>query len=158
MCILGYFATESYKQQIYRGDRAEQDTTWHLGKGGTEWDNPLHRFRTGWCCATATNQSILARILGISDIYKWTVGPLWIYVYTYIHFSSGGGRRLPVKPYFFSFLYFPQSTLLKDMCILLLMNIFSIQTFLWLSLHSLDNNIFTWYFRFEIMNSLYAIC
>ena len=43
------------------------------------------------------------------------------YGYIYIYFSSGGGRKLPVKPYFFSFFYFPQSTLHKDMCILLLM-------------------------------------
>ena len=58
-------------------------------KGGTEWDNPWHRFQTGWCCATVTNQSILPRILGISDIYLW------------IYFFSSGGGRLPVKPYFF---------------------------------------------------------
>ena len=42
------------------------------------------------------------------------------YIYIYI-FTSGGGRRLPVKPYFFSSFYFPQSTLFKDVCILLLM-------------------------------------
>ena len=24
-----------------------KDTTWHLGKGGTEWDNLPHRFQTG---------------------------------------------------------------------------------------------------------------
>ena len=38
-----------------------------------------------------------------------------------IFFSSGGGRRLLVKPYFFLFFYSPQSTLLKDVCIPLLM-------------------------------------
>ena len=43
------------------------------------------------------------------------------YWYIYIFFSSGGGRRLPVKPYFFLCLYFPQATLLKDVCILLVM-------------------------------------
>ena len=55
--------------------------------------------------------------------YRIYIGE-WADRYGYIHiyiFSSGGGRRLPVKPYFFSFLYFPQSTLLKDVCILLLM-------------------------------------
>ena len=41
------------------------------------------------------------------------------YIYIYL-FSSGGDRRLPVKPFFPHFC-FPQSTLLKDMCILLLM-------------------------------------
>ena len=43
------------------------------------------------------------------------------YICVYI-FSSGGGRRLPVKPYFFLISFnFPLSTLLKDVCILLLM-------------------------------------
>ena len=44
------------------------DTTWHLSKGGTEWENCPHRSQTGWC-ATFTNQSIVPRILSISDIY-----------------------------------------------------------------------------------------
>ena len=42
------------------------------------------------------------------------------YGYIYI-FASGGGWRLPLKPYFFFIFYFPQSTLFKDVCILLLM-------------------------------------
>ena len=41
------------------------------------------------------------------------------YIYIYI-FSSRGGRRLPVKPYCFSF-FISQSTLPKNVCILLLM-------------------------------------
>ena len=45
----------------------------------------------------------------------------YIYIYICIYFSAGRGRRLPVKPYFFFIFYFPQSTLLKDMCIMLLM-------------------------------------
>ena len=42
-------------------------------------------------------------------IYRWMVGPLWIhrYIYKYIYISSGGGRRLPVKPYFFLIFSFP---------------------------------------------------
>ena len=96
------------------------DTTWHLGKGGTEWDNPLQRFRTKWCCATATNQSILPRILGISDIYRWMIGPLWIHIYIYL-FLLGRWQEISGETLFFShFFYFPLSTLLKDMCILLL--------------------------------------
>ena len=137
------------KKQIYRGDRAQQDTTWHLSKGGTERDNPQHRFQTGWCCATVTNQSILPRILGISDIYRWMVGPLWIHIYIYFEFSSGWGWRLPVKPYFFSFFFISHSQHCLKMsvsCCKWFLNKFSIQTPLWLSLNSLDNNIFTWYF------------
>ena len=58
----------------------------------------------------------------IYQIYIGYIGE-WSDRYGYIYiFSSGGGRRLPVKPYFFSFfLNFPQSTLLKDVCTLLLM-------------------------------------
>ena len=63
-----------------RSSSARIITTWHLSKGGSESVNPLYRFRMGWCCATATNQSSLPRILGISDIYRWTAGPLWIYI------------------------------------------------------------------------------
>ena len=68
-------------KSIYRGDRTQQDTTWHLSKGGTEWDNRPHIFQTGWCCATVSNQSILPRMLGISDIYRWMVGPLYTLKY-----------------------------------------------------------------------------
>ena len=66
-----------------------------------------------------TNQWILPRILGMSDIYigEWSDR----YGYILYIFASGGGWRLPVKPYFFSFFYFPQSTLFKDVRILLLM-------------------------------------
>ena len=42
------------------------------------------------------------------------------YGYTYIYII-GRAPRLPVKPYFFSFFYFPQSTLPKNVYILLLM-------------------------------------
>ena len=74
--------------------------------------HPLHRLQTGWC-ATVTNQSILPRILGISDIY---IGE-WSDRYGYIYFfSSGGGRRLPVKPYFFSF-YISHSQHCLKMCV-----------------------------------------
>ena len=52
----------------------------------TEWDNRLHRFQTDWCCATVTNQWILPRILGISDMYRWMVGTLWNHIYIYIFF------------------------------------------------------------------------
>ena len=48
---------------------------------------------------------------------SWSYLGYWAYR-LYIYISSAGGRRLPVKPYFF---YFPQSTLLKDVFILLLM-------------------------------------
>ena len=43
-------------------------------------------------------------ILGISDIYRWMVGPLWILIY---FFFIGRGRRLPVKSYFFLIFLFP---------------------------------------------------
>ena len=56
----------------------------------------------------------------VGYIYRWMVGPLWIHIYGLYIFASGGGWRLPVKPYFFSF-FSPQSTLFKDVCILLLM-------------------------------------
>ena len=46
-------------------------------------------------------------------IYKWTVGPLWIFPR-----AGAGYYRWNLL---FSFFYFPQSTMLKDMCILLLM-------------------------------------
>ena len=79
-----------WKLEIKNLSRRSSWARYHVtfGKGGTEWDNTPHRFRTGWCCATATNQSILPRILDISDIYGWMIGPLWIY--GYFHFSSGG--------------------------------------------------------------------
>ena len=90
------------------------------------------------------------------------VWPLWIhiYIYIYIYLSFlGWGQDMTGETLFFShYFYFPQSTLFKDMCILLLMtpafyfDMFCIQTPLWLSLNSLNNNIFTWYFPFEIMN------
>ena len=153
MCILGYFATENYKWQI---DRTQQDTTWHLSKGGTEWDNSPHRFQTGWCCATVTNQRILPRILGISDIYRWMVGPLWIYIYT---FFLGWGQEITGKTLFFLIFLFPTVNIAWGCVYLavnetsfLFLNIFFNQTPLWLSLNSLDNNISTWYFPFEIVN------
>ena len=51
-------------------------------------------------------------------IYRWMVGPLWIYIYIYF---LGRGQEITRKTLFFSFFYFPQSTLPKDVCILLLM-------------------------------------
>ena len=89
-----------------------------VGKGSTEWDYPTHRFQTGWCCATATNLSILPRILGISGIQVngRTVMDTYIYL-----FFLGRGQEITGETLFFShFFYFPQSTLLKDMCIRLL--------------------------------------
>ena len=88
----------------------ELDTTWHLGKGGTEWDNPPHRFQTGWCWSPISG----------SYLGYW-VCQIYIYIYIYISvcewsdrygyilyiFASGGGWRLPVKHYFFSFFLFP---------------------------------------------------
>ena len=95
-------------------------------------------------------------------IYRWMVGPLWIhiYIYIYIHiFCSGGGRRLPIKPYFFSFFLFPTVNIAQgcvypavDETSFLFLNIFFIQTPLLLSLNLLDNNIFIWYFPFQIVN------
>ena len=53
--------------------------------------------------------------------YRIYIGE-WSDRYGYIYFfSSGGGKRLLVKPYFFLIFYFPQSTLPKDVCVLLLM-------------------------------------
>ena len=80
-----------------------------------------------------TNQWILPRILGMSDIYRWMVGPLWKHI---IYFFLGRGLEITGKTLFFLiFFNFPQSTLFKDVCILLLMKpafyfwiYFSIQT------------------------------
>ena len=47
-------------------------------------------------------------------IYRWMVGRLWIHIYIYI--SSGGGRRLPVKPYFSHFFISHSQHCLK-MCV-----------------------------------------
>ena len=80
------------------------------------------------------------------------------FIYIYIYFL-GRGQEITSETLFFFIFYFPQSTFLKDMCIGLFMKpafyfwtYFFIQTPLWLSLNSLDNNIFSWYFPFEIMN------
>ena len=54
-------------------------------------------------------------ILGISDIYRWMVGPLWIHIY--IFFFLGRGMRLPVKPYFFSFFFISHSQHCLRMCV-----------------------------------------
>ena len=128
MCILGYFATENNKQ-IYRGDRTQQDTTWHLGKCGTEqrcvvrhlcteWDNPPHRFQTGWCWSPISG-SYLGYWACRIYIYRGMVGPLWIHI---TYFCLGRGLEITGKTLFFLvFFYFPQSTLIKDVCILLLM-------------------------------------
>ena len=93
--------------------------TWHLRKGGSEWDNRPHWFQKGRCCAIVTNQSILPRILCISDIYiyigEWSERYGYIYIGSYIY-SSGGGRRLPAKPYFFSFFIFHSQHCLR-MCV-----------------------------------------
>ena len=83
-----------------------------------------------------TNQWILPRILGMSDIYRWMVGPLWIHIIYFflgkwmvgplwihiIYFFLGRGLEITGKTLFFLiFFNFPQSTLFKDVCILLLM-------------------------------------
>ena len=43
------------------------------------------------------------------------------YIYIYIYIFLGRGQEITGEAFFTSFFYFPQSTLLKDMCILLLM-------------------------------------
>ena len=50
-------------------------------------------------------------------IYRWMVGPLWIHMY----FFLGRGQEITGKTLFFLIFYFPQSTLPKYVCILLLM-------------------------------------
>ena len=78
-------------------------TTWHLGKGDTEWDNPPHRFQTGWCWLPISG-SYLGYWTCRIYIYRWMVGPLWIYI---IYFCLGRGLEITGKPYFFSFFLFP---------------------------------------------------
>ena len=51
-------------------------------------------------------------------IYRWKVGPLWIYILFFLGRGQITGETLF---FFLFFFYFSQSTLLKDMCILLLM-------------------------------------
>ena len=155
MCILGSFATENYKWQIYWGDRTQQDTTWHLSKGGTEIIARTDFRRGDVVQRSPISRSYLGYCAYRIYIYRWMVGQLWIHICIYI-FSSGGGRRLPVKPYSFSF----STVNIASGCVypavnetsFLFLNIFSILTPLWLSQNSLDNNIFTWYFPFEIVN------
>ena len=73
-----------------------------------------HRFQTGWCCATVTNQSILPRILGISDIYRWTVGPLWIHTYI---FFLGRGQEITGETLFFSHFFISYSQHCLKICV-----------------------------------------
>ena len=102
----------------YLSRRSNSARYQHLSKGGTEWDNPPHRFQTGWCCATVTNQSILPRILGMSDIYRWMVGPLLIHTYahTYVYICLGRGLEITGKP-FFSHFFISHSQHCLKMCV-----------------------------------------
>ena len=53
----------------------------------------------------------------VGYIYRWMVGPLWIHI---IYFCLGRGLEITGKILFF-LIFSPQSTLFKDVCILLLM-------------------------------------
>ena len=81
---------------------------------------PRTDFRRGDVVQRSPIKSILPRILGISDTYRWMVEPLRIHIC--IYFFLGRGKEITGKTLFFShFFNFPLSTLLKDVCILLLM-------------------------------------
>ena len=86
-------------------------TTWHLGKGGTERDNPPHRFQTRWCWLP-----ISGSYLGYwtCRIYRWMVGPLWIYI---IFFCLGRGLEITGKPYFFLIFFICHSQHCLKMCV-----------------------------------------
>ena len=79
--------------------------------------------------------------------------------YIYIFFFLGRGQEITGKTLFFLIFLF-QTVNIAWRCVypavnetsFQFLNIFSIQIPLWLSLNSLDNNIFTWYFPFEIVN------
>ena len=80
-------------------------------------DNPPHRFQTGWCWSPISG-SYLGYWACRVYIYRWMVGPLWIHI---IYFCLGRGLEITGKTLFFLILFnFPQSTLFKDVCILLL--------------------------------------
>ena len=100
MCA--YSASLQLKKKIYRGDRTQQDTTWHLGKGGTEWDNPPHRFQTGWCWSPISG-SYLGYWACRIYIYRWMFGPFWIHI---IYFCLGLGLEITGKTLFFSHVFF----------------------------------------------------
>ena len=63
----------------------------------------------------AGHQSVDLKILGMSDIYigEWSDR----YGYILYIFASGGGWRLPVKLYFFSFFYISHSQHCLKMCV-----------------------------------------
>ena len=67
-----------------------------------------HRLRAGWCCATATNQSILPWILA----YRIYIGE-WSDRYGYIYITSAGAGDYQWNLIFFLFSHVPPSTLLK---------------------------------------------
>ena len=74
--------------------------------------------QTGWCWSPISG-SYLGYWACRIYIYRWMVGPLWIHI---IHFCLGRRLEITGKTLFFLiFFYFPQSTLFKDVCILLLM-------------------------------------
>ena len=87
-------------------------------------------------------------------IYIYIYIDEWSDCYDYIYIFPRAGADNRWNLIFFSFFLISYSQHCLKICIscFLFLNIFSIQTPLWLSLNSLDNNIFTWYFPFEIMN------
>ena len=120
------------------------------------WDNPRTDFGRGDVQQPPISRSYLRYWAYRMYIGEWS--DCYGYRYIYIYISSGGGRRLPVKPYFFPFFISHSQYCLKivypavNKTNFIFLNKFSIQTPLWLSLNSLDKSIFTWYFPFEIMN------
>ena len=55
-------------------------------------------------------------ILGISDIYRWMVRPLWIHIYIYFFFW-GGGHEITGKTLFFLIFFISHSQHCLRMCV-----------------------------------------
>ena len=99
------------------GDRAEQDTTWHLGRVALSEIIPHTDFRRG----DVVQQPPISRSYQGYCTYRIYIGE-WLdrYGYMYIFIFPRARQEITGETFFFLF-FFPQSKLLKDMCILLLM-------------------------------------
>ena len=117
MCILSYFATENNKSiEAIELSKIPRDIWTRVALSEII---PRTDFRRGDVQRSPISQSYLGYWAYRICIGEWS--GRYGYIYIYIYVFLGRVQEITGKTFFLIFFYFPQSTLLKDVCIQLLM-------------------------------------